>query len=102
MSKTTAPNKTPSPTSPKEQPEHNSSVEAQPTFAAASLNLAWQLLFIVIIPVLGGALLDNAIDTSPVFVLIGSVLALVGTVLVVRRSISELNWEMRKKDDNDK
>ncbi len=101
MSKTTAFTKAPSPTGGDSQPKHVDSSEAHPEFAAATLNMAWQLLFAVIIPVIGGALLDNALHTSPIFVLIGSALALAGTIVVIRRGVNELNWDSSKsKKDN--
>ena len=57
-----------------------------------ALNLAmqysWTLLFSLLLPLLGGLWLDNKLGTTPLFVLIGSVLGiLAATVGVARMAI---------------
>jgi F0F1-type ATP synthase assembly protein I len=57
-------------------------------------NMAWQLAIVVLVPVVGGALLDSHFDTEPVLTIIGLVIALVGMILVVRNTVKQLNGYM--------
>jgi len=59
-----------------------------------SLRLAWNLGYIIAIPVVvlgfGGAYLDRYMQTSPLFILIGFVLAAVLSAVGVYRKVKEI------------
>jgi F0F1-type ATP synthase assembly protein I len=56
-------------------------------FFLAVANMSWQLAIVVLVPILGGYGLDKALHISPILAIIGLVIALLGTVIVVRRQI---------------
>jgi F0F1-type ATP synthase assembly protein I len=70
------------------------SPDSQKLFMATMLGMSWQLAIIVLVPIFGGYKLDTVFKTSPVLTLIGLALAMIGMVLIVRRSIKELNKYM--------
>jgi F0F1-type ATP synthase assembly protein I len=59
--------------------------------AAIALNMSWQLLIIVIIPVVGGHLLDVHFKKTATFMIIGMVIAVLGMIAVVRQTVRMLN-----------
>jgi len=60
-------------------------------FLGMGLDMTWRLALVVLIPVIGGAELDKALKTSPLFVLIGLGLAVVGTIFVLWKTLQEAN-----------
>lgn len=52
-------------------------------FFVMALNMTWQLAVAVLVPVLGGYYLDQYFGTGPLWVTIGSVLALLGVIGVM-------------------
>lgn len=58
--------------------------------------MSWQLLVITVLPIVGGHLLDTHYDTSPVWVVAGMVVGLIGTIVVVRQTVRQLNDVMRR------
>lgn len=77
---------------------HSTAVSPQ-TSAAIALNMSWQLLAVVVVPVVGGHLLDVKFNTSPGIMVAGMVIALLGTIVVVRQTMSALgdNWNGESK-----
>ena len=64
----------------------------QRRFVQLALNMGWQLAVVVLVPVIIGAQIDNALNTtSHIFVYIGLALALLGTILVLWRSMQKAN-----------
>lgn len=61
-----------------------------------AITMAWQLVFVVLIPVIGGHYLDETFDTSPKLTTVGAVIATIGMVLVVRQTVREINRYMNK------
>jgi F0F1-type ATP synthase assembly protein I len=53
--------------------------------------MGWQLAVVVLIPVIGGAELDKAFKSSPALLLVGLAIALLGTILVMWRSVKAAN-----------
>jgi F0F1-type ATP synthase assembly protein I len=76
--------------------------EPQKLFMITMLSMSWQMALAVLLPTLGGYKLDDHFHTSPYLTLTGLVLAMIGMVLVVRRSLKELNTYMMKQDSNSK
>jgi F0F1-type ATP synthase assembly protein I len=60
-------------------------------FMGMALNMTWQLALTVIIPVVGGFKVDEALKSSPWFTVLGFVVAAVGTMLVLKRIVSVAN-----------
>jgi uncharacterized membrane protein len=67
------------------------SAAARQNFVAMAINMGWQLAIAVLVPVIGGAELDKAFGKSYVFTLIGLGVALVGSGLVLWRSVQVAN-----------
>ena len=68
-----------------------SKTTVQRQFVQMALNMGWQLAVVVLIPVAGGAQLDKALNTNHIFLFIGLALALIGTVLVMWRTMQVAN-----------
>lgn len=59
-----------------------------------TLSMSWQMMFAVLLPILGGHFLDNRFDASPWFTVAGFALAMVLMLVVVRRCLRQLNAYM--------
>jgi F0F1-type ATP synthase assembly protein I len=53
--------------------------------------MSWQLLVVIVLPILGGHVLDNHYHASPVWTVTGMVIGLAGTIIVVRQAVRQLN-----------
>lgn len=62
-----------------------------------ALNLVFELGYMIAIPIVvlgfGGALLDKKYDTSPLFILIGIVIAVLISSIAVYKKIKEISEE---------
>lgn len=63
----------------------------QVLFNSAAIGMSWQLAVVVLVPIFGGYKLDEKVNTSPLWTLVGLALAMVGMILVVRRALIEFN-----------
>lgn len=72
-----------------------SSFDAQSTFISATLNMGWQLAVAVLVPVFIGAELDNKFDSSPSYTLAALVIAVFGSVIIVKNNINEVVREQK-------
>ncbi len=92
MTKTTAPLKTPSPNGGSLQHSNEADYQAaRRAFFGAAANMSWQLAIVVLVPVIGGHELDEALSLSPVFTLVGFFVAMAGTAAVVWRQLQRLS-----------
>jgi F0F1-type ATP synthase assembly protein I len=82
-------------------PAGPTSKAAQST-AAIALNMSWQLLVVVVLPVLAGHWLDGHFRQSPVWTVVGLVLSIIGMLVVVRSTIRELNEVMNETKEGKK
>src|ERR1700760_3942197 len=64
---------------------------ASQDFLVMAANMSWQLAIVVLIPIIGGRQLDKAANTSYVFTLIGLAVALIGSTIVMWRSMQVAN-----------
>ena len=88
-------------------PHASSQYDANPSGIVVGLtvSMSWQLAIVVLLPVVGGHIMDNRLHPhgTPIFTLIGLLLAIVGMITVIRRTLKELNKYMNKsigdKDD---
>lgn len=60
-------------------------------FFAAFTNMSWQLAVVVLVPIIGGSLLAKKFGNNEVFVFIGLAIAIVGSVLVMWRTVQAAN-----------
>lgn len=69
-------------------------------FVTMALDMSWRLAIVVLVPIIGGFELDKRLDTTPVFIIIGFVLAMLGMALVFWRTLQEANnIPVSKKED---
>jgi len=60
-------------------------------FMVMVTNMSWQLAVVVLVPVVGGVYLDKAAHTSHVFLFIGLAVALLGSIVVMWRTMQVAN-----------
>jgi F0F1-type ATP synthase assembly protein I len=68
--------------------------------AAVALSMSWQLLVVIILPIVGGHLLDGKYNTSPTWTIIGMVIGVAGTIVVVRQAMRQLSDIMNRNTTN--
>lgn len=63
-----------------------------------TVSMSWQLALVVLLPLVGGHFIDDRLrpNGTPIFTLTGLLLAIAGMVMVVRRTVKELNKYMSK------
>jgi F0F1-type ATP synthase assembly protein I len=91
MSKSTA---TPMPPRTRGAPHKNTQelgTVAKQQFVSAALTMSWQLVVVVMVPIIGGTLLDKAFGTEEVFLFIGLGLAVLGTIVVLWKAAQTAN-----------
>jgi F0F1-type ATP synthase assembly protein I len=88
MMKDSAPKATPKPAEGEVSERKKSD---QSVFIAAVLDMSWQLAIVFLVPTIGGHELDVHLKTSPLWFIIGCILALVGCFVVLRRILGQLN-----------
>jgi len=59
--------------------------------AAIALGMSWQLVVVIVLPLVGGHILDDRTHMGPVWTVLGMVIGLVGTIVVVRQAMQQLN-----------
>jgi F0F1-type ATP synthase assembly protein I len=60
------------------------------TSAALALSMGWQLLVVSVVPLVAGHLLDAHFGTAPVWLVVGGVITLAGTITVVIQTVRQL------------
>lgn len=65
--------------------------EPQQFMLGSVVGLSWQLALAVLLPLLGGHFLDRSLDSKPWFTLLGLILAMAGMIVVVSRSLKDVN-----------
>lgn len=75
------------------KPRSSSGQAANPKqqFLAAVVSMSWQLAIVVLIPVVGGFKLDEHTKSSPLWTIVGFVLAMIGMAIVVQRAVKEVS-----------
>jgi F0F1-type ATP synthase assembly protein I len=87
MTKTTAPNLTPSPKADKAQSSGGGNDNTLMMFIGAVADMSWRMALVVLVPIIGGYELDKHLKTSPSFTILGFILAMVGTFLVLKKML---------------
>lgn len=60
-------------------------------FAIYALNMSWQLAAVVLVPLIGGVELDKKLHAHSVYAFVGLGVALVGSVMVLWRTMQAAN-----------
>lgn len=85
--KTTAAQTTP----PNKDSAHGGPASARANFILLALNMSWQLLVVVMAPVLIGVALDKKFDSGTLWTLVGLVVGLIGSAVVIGRTAQQAN-----------
>lgn len=76
-------------------------VNAKQLFWGALLNMSWRLALTVLVPIIGGSMLDRRLDSAPSWTLAGVFIAFVGGSAAVWSSVKEVN-ALQAEADKDK
>jgi F0F1-type ATP synthase assembly protein I len=69
-------------------------------FITMALDMSWRLAIAVLVPIIGGFELDKKLDTSPLYMILGFALAMLGMGLVFWRTLQEASHlPVAKKED---
>lgn len=60
-------------------------------FVSMALTMSWQLALAVLVPIIGGVQLDKALETSNTFTFVGLAIALLGSIVVMWRTMQIAN-----------
>lgn len=80
----------------------DSALNAKRLFVVSTINMGWQLAGMVIIPVFIGVKLDQRYDSSPSYTLAALVLAVFGSIIVVKNNINAVNKELAQTNREEK
>lgn len=86
----------------KKQTQFEQTMYQRNLFLSMALNMTWQLALVIIIPIVGGFKLDQYFDTSPIWTIMGAVLAAVGFILVLRQVVVVANRRAANPNGNKK
>ena len=62
-------------------------------FVMMALDMSWRLAIVVLVPIIGGFKLDEALNLTPVLTIIGFIVAMGGMALVMWRTLQVANQE---------
>lgn len=65
--------------------------DARRQFAVYALNMSWQLAVAVLVPLLGGVVLDKKLGTAPICTLVGLAIALIASAVVMWQAMQAAN-----------
>jgi len=93
MNQTKAPKSTPSPNKGVARNTTKVGQNDNPTavFYSMALDMSWRLAVVVLVPIIGGFELDNALNTSPYLTIVGFFLAMAGMYMVLKRTLAVVN-----------
>ncbi len=60
-------------------------------FMLAVLDLTWQMVVVVLVPIVGGHELDKHFKTTPYITIVGFILAMAGSYVVIKRVFDSYN-----------
>ncbi|HET7529131.1 MAG TPA: AtpZ/AtpI family protein [Candidatus Saccharimonadales bacterium] len=64
----------------------------------SALDMSWRLAIAVLVPIIGGYEIDKHLDTSPVFIIVGFLVAMAGTFLIMKQTVAAANSRYRPKE----
>lgn len=75
----------------KEVGSSESATNAKLLFVTSALDMGWQLAVAVLLPVLAGSFIDQRFGSSPIWTLLGLLIAVICSVAIVRKTIKNVN-----------
>lgn len=75
----------------KTSPGHEKTTSQTSVFISMALDMTWRLAVVVLIPIIGGFYLDQWLDTTPVFTILGFFLAMSGIAIVFWQTLQTAN-----------
>jgi F0F1-type ATP synthase assembly protein I len=60
-------------------------------FVSMALDMSWRLAIVVLVPIIGGFELDQALDMSPLLTIVGFLLAMAGMAMVMWQTLQAAN-----------
>ena len=75
----------------KTSPRVETTTSQTSVFISLALDMSWRLAIVVLVPIIGGFKLDEAIDSMPAFTILGFVLAMGGMALVFWYTLQNAN-----------
>lgn len=66
-------------------------INAGSQFLGATINMGWRLALTVVIPIVGGVKLDEKLNSSPSYTLLGMIIAAAAGSAVVWATVKEVN-----------
>ena len=69
----------------------NDALNPKSIFVGTALSMSWQLALVVLLFVIGGHLIDQHFKTQPVFTITGFILAMIGTILIIKKALNYFN-----------
>ncbi len=75
------------------KPSSDTGIDKGPTavFVGMALDMSWKLAIVVLVPIIGGFKLDEALDKSPLLTITGFLVAMTGMGIVMRQTYSAAN-----------
>ncbi len=71
-------------------------MDVRGVFMGAVLGMSWQLAIVVLVPVVGGYELDQHYKVSPIWIIIGVLVAVAGVVGVMITTLRDVNESMTR------
>lgn len=71
-------------------------------FLGAVLDLSWQMIVVVLVPIIVGNKLDNSLNVKPLFTILGLVIAVVGSVAVIRSAVKRADSAIAEANKREK
>lgn len=69
-------------------------------FVTLALDMSWRLAIVVLVPIIGGFKLDEAIGMTPVLTILGFMLAMGGMALVMWQTVQKANQATTPKKED--
>lgn len=71
----------------------SSKVDKSPSsvFIGMALDMTWRLAFVILLPIVGGFKLDQALGMTPVLTILGFLVAMIGMGLVMWSTLQKAN-----------
>lgn len=66
-------------------------------FIGSAISMSWQLAIVVLVPIIGGFKLDQHLNSSPLWTIVGFVIAMLGTFAIMYRALHEFSGNLGSK-----
>lgn len=72
----------------KDSVEPNKTASINSVFFSMGIDMSWRLALSVLVPIIVGAQLDKHFNTAPILLIVGFILAILFTVVTIRRTLA--------------